>query len=67
MDAAFQQCSGDSLAALFADATEALDELKRFDDELERRFGGELAENLRGKGFRGKFIVPLPEPAILEL
>jgi hypothetical protein len=27
----------------------------------------ELAANLRGKGFRGKFIVPLPEPAILEI
>ncbi len=26
----------------------------------------ELAQNLRGKGFRGKFIVPLPEPAILD-
>ena len=50
-----------------------VDEARLFKDQpeyallLSWHIAGELAENLRGKGFRGKFIVPLPEPAILEL
>jgi len=50
-----------------------LDESKLFADQpefallLSWHIAEELATNLRGKGFRGKFIVPLPEPAILEI
>jgi hypothetical protein len=50
-----------------------LDESKLFADQpeyallLSWHIAEELAANLRGKGFRGKFIVPLPEPAILEI
>jgi hypothetical protein len=50
-----------------------LDESKLFADQpefallLSWHIAEELAGNLRKKGFRGKFIVPLPEPAILEI
>lgn len=50
-----------------------LEESRLFDDQpefallLSWHIAEELAVNLRGKGFRGKFIVPLPEPAILEI
>jgi SAM-dependent methyltransferase len=48
-----------------------LDESKLFSDPAEYallyswHIAGELSENLRRKGFRGKFIVPLPEPRVL--
>lgn len=42
MDAAFLQSgSGPELSTLYEDAQEAQNELKRFDDELERRFGND--------------------------
>ena len=50
-----------------------LDEAKLFTDQpeyallLSWHIAEELAGNLRRKGFRGRFIVPLPEPAFLEL
>lgn len=50
-----------------------LTEAKLFTDQpeyallLSWHIADELAANLRAKGFRGKFIVPLPEPAILSL
>jgi hypothetical protein len=48
-----------------------LDEAKLFEDQPEYalltswHIGDELAAKLRQLGFRGKFIVPLPEPRIL--
>ncbi|MGQ0510703.1 MAG: methyltransferase domain-containing protein [Betaproteobacteria bacterium] len=50
-----------------------LDEAKLFADQpeyallLSWHIADELAKNLRGKGYRGKFIAPLPEPRILPL
>ena len=50
-----------------------LDEAKLFDDQpeyallLSWHIAGELTEILRRKGFTGRFIVPLPEPAILDV
>lgn len=49
-----------------------LEESKLFDDQpeyallLSWHIADELVENLRGKGFRGKFIVPLPAPRVVE-
>ncbi len=48
-----------------------LDEKKLFEDQPEYallfswHISGELLENLRRKGYRGKFITPLPEPRVL--
>jgi len=50
-----------------------LEEAKLFADQpdyalfLSWHIGEELAPKLREKGFKGKFIVPLPQPRILEL
>jgi SAM-dependent methyltransferase len=50
-----------------------LDEAKLFSDQpeyallLSWHIADELAKNLRGKGYRGKFIAPLPAPRIIEL
>ncbi|MFN3399041.1 MAG: methyltransferase, partial [Ferrovibrio sp.] len=49
-----------------------LDEQKLFDDQpeyamlLSWHIASELIPILRRKGFKGKFIVPLPTPAIVE-
>ena len=49
-----------------------LDERKLFDDQPDYallfswHIGDELAGKLRGLGYRGKFIVPLPAPRILQ-
>jgi hypothetical protein len=49
-----------------------LDERKLFEDQpeyallLSWHIADELVENLRRKGFRGKFVVPLAEPRILS-
>ena len=49
-----------------------LDEKILFEDQpeyallLSWHIASELIENLRRKNFRGKFIVPLPEPHIVE-
>ena len=49
-----------------------LDESKLFDDQpeyallLSWHIADELIPKLRSRGFRGKFIVPLPEPRIVE-
>jgi hypothetical protein len=48
-----------------------LDEARLFSDQpeyallLSWHISDELIANLKKKGFKGKFIVPLPEPAIL--
>jgi SAM-dependent methyltransferase len=50
-----------------------LEESKLFEDQpdyallLSWHIADELAPKLKAKGFKGKFIVPLPKPAILEL
>lgn len=50
-----------------------LDETKLYEDQPEYAFlfswhiTNELTVNLRKKGFKGKFIVPLPEPKILDI
>lgn len=50
-----------------------MDEAKLFSDQpdyallLSWHITRELAPKLKEKGYKGKFIVPLPEPAILEL
>ena len=49
-----------------------LDEKRLFDEQpeyallLSWHIADELAANLRGKGFQGRFIVPLPQPAVLD-
>ena len=49
-----------------------LDEQKLFDEQpeyallLSWHIADELIENLRRKNYRGKFIVPLPQPHIVE-
>ncbi|MGZ4357343.1 MAG: methyltransferase, partial [Gaiellaceae bacterium] len=51
-------------------AIPVLEESKLFDDQpeyallLSWHIADELKENLRRKGFRGRFVVPLPEPRI---
>jgi SAM-dependent methyltransferase len=51
-------------------AIPVLDEAKLYEDQpdyallLSWHIAPELRENLRRKGFRGKFIVPLPEPRV---
>ena len=48
-----------------------LDEQKLFDDQpdyallLSWHISDELQNNLRKKGFKGKFLLPLPEPHIV--
>jgi hypothetical protein len=50
-----------------------LDEAKLFADQpeyallLSWHIGEELAANLRKGGYHGKFIMPLPEPRILDI
>lgn len=50
-----------------------LDETKLYEDQPEYtlffswHIAEELAVNLRNKGYKGKFIVPLPEPKILDI
>lgn len=52
-------------------AIPVLDERKLFEDQpafallLSWHIADELQENLRGKGFRGAFVVPLPEPHVI--
>lgn len=53
-------------------AIPVVEESKLYDDQpeyallLSWHIADELARNLRGNGFRGKLIVPLPEPRILD-
>lgn len=53
-------------------AIPVLEESKLYDDQpeyallLSWHIAAELKENLRRKGFRGRFVVPLPEPRIEE-
>jgi hypothetical protein len=48
-----------------------LDERKLFEDQpeyallLSWHIADELVDTLRSKGFRGRFIVPLPEPRVV--
>jgi SAM-dependent methyltransferase len=53
-------------------AIPVLDEQKLYDDQpayallLSWHIANELAANLRKNGYRGRFIVPLPEPRVLD-